>query len=55
MALETPSGSPFQRYFEGNYSASGESIERRRAFLERRPVDSSKNLPYVKIPMARRD
>ena len=55
MALETPAGSPFQRFFEGNYSASEESIERRRAFLERRPVDSSKNVPYAKIPLAGRD
>ncbi len=55
MALENPAGSPFQRFFEGNYSASEESIERRRAFLERRPVDSSKNVPYATIPLARRD
>ena len=43
--------SPFQRYFEGNYSASEESVERRQAFVERRPVDQSKNLPYVNLPL----
>lgn len=42
-----PEASPFQRYLEGSYSASEESVERRRAFLERRPVDQSKNLPYA--------
>jgi dihydroxynaphthoic acid synthetase len=42
--------SPFQRYLKGDYSASGESVERRQAFIERRPVDQSKNLPYAKVP-----
>ncbi len=43
--------SPFQRHFEGSYSNSEESVERRRAFVERRPIDQSKNLPYVKLPL----
>lgn len=46
-----PPQSPFQRYLDGDYSASEESVERRRAFLERRPVDQAKNLPYAKVPM----
>lgn len=45
-----PELSPFQRYFVGDYSASEESVERRRAFLERRPADPSQNLPYAKVP-----
>jgi 2-ketocyclohexanecarboxyl-CoA hydrolase len=45
--LIRPEASPFQRHLEGSYSASDESVERRRAFLERRPVDQSKNLPYA--------
>jgi len=44
-----PETSPFQRHLEGSYSASDESVERRRAFLERRPVDQSKNLPYADV------
>lgn len=48
--LLKPELSPFQRYFVGDYSASEESIERRQAFLERRPIDSAKNLPYANIP-----
>ena len=45
-----PELGPFQRYFKGSYSESEESVERRRAFVERRPMDQSKNLPYVRIP-----
>lgn len=48
--LIKPQLTPFQRYFKGSYSDSEESVERRRAFVERRPVDPSRNLPYVKIP-----
>ena len=29
-------------------------MERRTAFLERRPIDDSKNQPYVKIPIVSR-
>ena len=32
-----------------NYAASEEATERRLAFLERRPIDPSKNLPFIKI------
>ena len=39
---------PAQQFIP-NYSASEESTERRTAFLERRPIDPSKNLPYVEI------
>ncbi|MDA1347528.1 MAG: enoyl-CoA hydratase-related protein [Chloroflexi bacterium] len=35
--------------FIPNYKSSEEAEERRLSFLERRPIDPSKNLPYVKI------
>jgi len=48
--LVNPEKSPFQRYYDKDYSASDESVERRSAFLERRAIDQSKNIPYAKIP-----
>ena len=41
---ESPAGQ-----FIPDYNRSDEATERRFAFLERRPIDPSKNLPYVKI------
>ena len=41
---ESPAGQ-----FIPDYNRSDEATERRLAFLERRPIDPSKNLPYVKI------
>ena len=34
-----------------DYAASEECRERRTAFLERRPIDRSKNMPYVAVPV----
>lgn len=42
--------SPFGQYAP-EYQASAECRERRTAFLERRPMDRSKNMPYVAIPI----
>ena len=43
-----PDQSPVQEYIP-DYQQSEECHERRTAFLERRPLDPSKNLPYVPI------
>ena len=45
-----PDKGPVQEHIP-NFSASEEGQERRLAFLERRPIDTSKNLPYVPIPI----
>ena len=42
--------SPVQEYIP-DYVASEECRERRLAFIERRPIDPSKNMPYVPIPI----
>lgn len=42
--------SPARQYVP-DYNTSEEAKERRLAFIERRPLDLSKNLPYVKIPI----
>ncbi len=41
---------PAQQYAP-DYITSEEAKERRLSFVERRPLDQSKNLPYVKIPI----
>jgi dihydroxynaphthoic acid synthetase len=46
-----PEASPVQQYIP-DFSASDEGRERRTAFIERRPIDPSKNMPYVEIPIA---
>jgi 2-ketocyclohexanecarboxyl-CoA hydrolase len=45
-----PEVAPMQEYMP-EYQTSEESKERRMAFIERRKIDPSKNLPYVKIPI----
>ena len=45
-----PDESPVQEHIP-DYYASAECQERRMAFIERRPIDQSKNVPYVKIPI----
>ena len=45
-----PEVGPVQEHIP-NYSASDEGRERRMAFIERRPIDPSKNMPYVAIPI----
>ncbi len=48
--FQEPEVAPMQEYMP-DYQISEESRERRMAFIERRKIDSSKNLPYVKIPI----
>ena len=48
--FQVPELTPIQEYMP-DYQASEESRERRMAFIERRKIDPSKNLPYVKIPI----
>ena len=48
-----PDVGPVQRHIP-DYMASEECMERRTAFLERRPIDGSKNQPYVKLPIVSR-
>ena len=45
-----PDKSPVEEHIP-DYSASAECLERRTAFLERRPLDASKNQPYMEIPI----
>lgn len=45
-----PDTGPVQAYIP-NYQQSEECRERRTAFLERRPLDASKNMPYVVLPI----
>jgi 1,4-dihydroxy-2-naphthoyl-CoA synthase len=46
-----PENSPVQEHIP-DYVASEECRERRLAFIERRPIDQSKNLPYIPIPIS---
>lgn len=46
-----PEVGPVQQYIP-DYSASEEGHERRMALIERRPLDHSKNMPFIKIPTA---
>ena len=48
--FQEPEVAPMQEYMP-DYQISEESRERRMAFIERRKIDASKNLPYVKIPI----
>ena len=48
-----PEVGPVQKHIP-DYLASEECMERRTAFLERRPIDDSKNQPYVKLPIVSR-
>ena len=43
-----PEVGPVQQYIP-DYSASEESRERRMAFVERRPIDHAKNMPYAPV------
>ena len=45
-----PEVSPVQQHIP-DFSASEEGRERRTAFIERRPIDPSKNMPYAEIPI----
>ena len=45
-----PERGPVEEYIP-DYNDSAESLERRTVFLERRPLDPSKNLPFVSIPI----
>jgi dihydroxynaphthoic acid synthetase len=49
-----PDQGPVERHIP-NYNAEEECKERRMAFIERRPIDPSKNQPYVKIPITKRN
>ena len=49
-SFQIPESTPMQVH-QPNYAASEETRERRTAFIERRQIDPSKNLPYVKIPI----
>ena len=49
--FELPDVGPVQQHIP-DYAASEEGHERRMAFIERRPIDRSKNLPYVPVPIA---
>ena len=48
--FQAPEVAPIQEYMP-DYVTSEECRERRMAFIERRRIDPSKNLPYVKIPI----
>jgi 1,4-dihydroxy-2-naphthoyl-CoA synthase len=45
-----PERTPVQEHIPDFFS-SDECQERRMAFIERRPIDQAKNMPYVKIPI----
>ncbi len=45
-----PEVGPVQQHIP-DFAASEEGHERRTAFIERRPIDPSKNLPYALIPI----
>ncbi len=45
-----PERGPVQEHIP-DYTASDECRERRLAFIERRPIDPAKNLPYVPVPI----
>ena len=48
--FQEPDQAPMQEYMP-DYQATEEAQERRLAFIERRRIDPSKNVPYVKIPI----
>ncbi len=48
--FQEPEMTPIQEYMP-DYVASEECRERRMAFIERRKIDPSKNLPYIKSPI----
>ena len=48
--FQEPELAPIQQYMP-DYQATEEAQERRLAFIERRRIDPSKNVPYVKIPI----
>ena len=48
--FQEPEVAPIQQYMP-DYQTTEEAKERRMAFIERRPIDPSKNVPYVKIPI----
>lgn len=48
--FELPDVGPVQQHIP-DYASSEEGHERRMAFIERRPIDRSKNLPFVKVPI----
>ncbi|MSP23042.1 MAG: hypothetical protein EXR66_08595 [Dehalococcoidia bacterium] len=48
--FENPDVGPVQQYIP-DYSSSAEGQERRLAFVERRPLDHSKNMPFIPVPI----
>jgi 2-ketocyclohexanecarboxyl-CoA hydrolase len=48
--FQEPETAPMQEYMP-DYQTTEEAQERRLAFIERRRIDPSKNVPYVKIPI----
>jgi len=48
--FQEPEVAPIQQYMP-DYQTTEEAKERRLAFIERRKIDPSKNVPYVKIPI----
>ncbi len=48
--FQDPAMTPIQEYMP-DYQATEEARERRTAFIERRPIDPSKNVPYIKVPI----
>ena len=48
--FQDPAMPPIQEYMP-DYQATEEARERRMAFIERRPIDPSKNVPYIKVPI----
>ncbi len=48
--FQEPDQAPMQEYMP-DYQATEEAQERRLAFIERRRIDPSKNVPYIKVPI----
>ncbi len=48
--FQEPEVAPIQEYMP-DYQTTEEARERRMAFIERRPIDPSKNVPYIKVPI----
>ncbi len=48
--FQDPETTPMEEHMP-DYLASEECLERRTSFIERRKIDPSKNLAYVKIPI----
>ncbi|MDP6498658.1 MAG: enoyl-CoA hydratase-related protein [Dehalococcoidia bacterium] len=48
--FEDPATTPMEQHMP-DYLASEECLERRTSFIERRKIDPSKNMDYVKIPI----